>query len=329
MPDAAERSKKWRAGQKNLYGDELVKKRNALRMRIYRKAKTARIRLKGKNSTEHAVRGDRPTQGTSLPSTFNTNAQTSTSILPTDATAQSPDSSRRQVDDDIYGTGQFQEGDVTVSHLVLKHPFTAIIAGPTGAGKTSLVTEILRQRDVMLNKNIEEVLWCYGITTTQHPKLKEEFGDLIKLHKGLPDLGKLASKDCEVNRLLILDDLMSDLKGTAVISCLFSRGSHHLNMSVVLIVQNLFLQSQEMRNAVLNAFYKVIFKNPSDLTQLQTLNARMYPGCSGFFKAVMNDAGKKNRYAYIVLDAHPTTPDDLRVRSNILPGEGNAVYLPA
>ena len=231
------------------------------------------------------------------------------------------------LEDDIYSSPKgnvYTESDISQSHLVFKHPFNSMIAGPTSSGKTVFTTRILDNRDAMIDPKIEEIIWCYGIESPQLPKLKERFPAILKLHKGLPDLDKFQSGG--VNRLLVLDDLMNETRGNTVAN-LFSKGAHHMNMSVIYIVQNVFNQNREMRNIFLNSMYKVLFNNPSDMTQLTTLNSRMFPGSTNFLKDIMKQVSKKS-HPYITLDLHPDTPDDLRVRSHIFPEEHNSVYLP-
>lgn len=335
MSKSADRSRKWREIQREKYGADLLKKKNALRMRIFRKEKMhGRIRLRKMKEGNSVLPRKASVKKRYAPGVqdLTTKVQATVPVVPSPHRSDQ-DSKQREIDantlqdDDIYRAGELQEGDVTASHLVFKTPFTCLVAGPTGAGKTHFITEILRKREEMIDQPLDEIIWCYGIHTKQLAQLKEEFGDLIKLHRGMPDLEKLGEKETHLRRLLILDDLMTEMKGN-VISQLFSRGSHHLNMSTILIVQNVFHQSREMRNVFLNAHYKVIFKSPSDMTQLQHLNMRMFPGHPKFFKEVMTDAGKNSKYAYIVLDAHTCTPDELRVRANIFPGQENGVYLP-
>ena len=43
-----------------------------------------------------------------------------------------------------------------------KHPFTCIVAGPTGCGKTTFVTRLLRNSSTMIDSSPERVMWYYG-----------------------------------------------------------------------------------------------------------------------------------------------------------------------
>jgi hypothetical protein len=62
------------------------------------------------------------------------------------------------------------------------------------------------------------------------------------------------------------------------ISDLFTKGSHHRNLSIIYIVQNIFHQGKEMRNIRLNAHYIVLFKSPRDKQQISMLARQINPG---------------------------------------------------
>ena len=58
---------------------------------------------------------------------------------------------------------------------------------------------------------------------------------------------------------------------------LFTKGSHHRNVSVVFLAQNLFPKNKFARTMSLNAHYIVLFKNPKDTSQFANLARQMYP----------------------------------------------------
>ena len=55
------------------------------------------------------------------------------------------------------------------------------------------------------------------------------------------------------------------------ISDLLKKGSHHRNLSVIYIVENIFHEGRESRNISLNAHYIVLFKSPRDKQQISVL----------------------------------------------------------
>ena len=84
--------------------------------------------------------------------------------------------------------------------------------------------------------------------------------------------------DVNKRNLDVFDDQMIDASKDKGIMNLFTRGSHHRNLSVIYIVQNLFHQGKGSRNISLNSDYLKLFKNPRDKLQILTLVKQMYPG---------------------------------------------------
>ena len=62
------------------------------------------------------------------------------------------------------------------------------------------------------------------------------------------------------------------------IADLFTKGSHHRNLSIIYIVQNTFHQGKEMINISLSAHYIVLFKSPRDKQQISMLARQVNPG---------------------------------------------------
>jgi len=331
---------RWRIKQRQIKGEDGYKKEQAYKMKVYRRRKIIQDLDKQIASAQARVKPRSSSKGTDSDNKNFIKISTGKKIAKANKQEQHSESLKEaeepehqakpavmNLQDDIYSAGSsMKEGDISQPHLVFKHPFTCLIAGPTSSGKTVFTIKVLENMDEMIEPNVKEILWCYGIESPQLTTLKQKFPSILKLHKGLPDLAKLSALDTSVNRILLIDDLMQETKGNTVAN-LFSKGAHHLNMSVVYIVQNVFNQNKEMRNIFLNAQYKVLFNNPSDVTQLTVLNSRMFPGHPKFLKEVMRDAARKP-HAHIVLDVHPRTPEDLRVRSEVFPGQDNNVFLP-
>ena len=62
--------------------------------------------------------------------------------------------------------------------------------------------------------------------------------------------------------LIVFDDQMIDAGKDRRIVNLFTRGSHHQNISVIYIVQNPFHRGKGSHSISLNSHYLVLFKNP-------------------------------------------------------------------
>ena len=96
------------------------------------------------------------------------------------------------------------------------------------------------------------------------------------------------------------------------IGSLFLRGYHHRNLSVILISQNLFHQGRQSRNISFNAHYILLFHNPRDLTQVNTLTRQMYPGKSQQFLRKYRDIVFKP-HGSALIDLKPNTSEGDRI----------------
>ncbi|KAJ8018921.1 hypothetical protein HOLleu_42812 [Holothuria leucospilota] len=208
----------------------------------------------------------------------------------------------------------------------LIHPFTCVIAGPTGCGKTQFVRKLLTQ-DV-IEGTPDRVVYCYGEYQSAFVELSDTI-DKIRFVEGLPsDLEKYL--DPAYTTLIILDDIMTSHGNDQPNTDLFSKGSHHRNISVIYILQKKkkkIYGAKETRNITLNAHYIVLFKNPRDKTQFSNLGKQMYPGQVKFVQEAFADATKEP-YGYLFIYLNPNTPEDFRLRTNILSHQIQYAYVP-
>lgn len=200
-----------------------------------------------------------------------------------------------------------------------KHSATYLLSGPTGSGKTSFIKQFLQIRSRLIDTQIQEVVYCLPeeqIVDTSIP--------FTKLQRGVPDISMF--KDLKP-RIVILDDLLSSVDASVVE--LFIRGSHHFNLSVMFVVQNLFSKNKGCRDISLNSHYIILMKNPRYKHQINTLARQISPENSRFICDAYRDATEKP-YGYLLLDLHQTTPEQHRVRTNIFPNDSprNVVYIP-
>ena len=161
-----------------------------------------------------------------------------------------------------------------------KHPFTAIVAGPTGCGKTVFTLKFIDNAIEMIYPPPERVVWAYGLYQDQF----DEYAN-IQFHEGLP---KPDMFDGKQTTLLIIDDLMSETDDTA--TEIFTRISHHKSVSVLYLTQDLFFKGKPNRTISLNTHYMVLFKNPRDATQDAVLDKQMYPNKSKILVEAFRDA---------------------------------------
>ena len=196
----------------------------------------------------------------------------------------------------------------------LKCPFTMLVVGASGSGKSVFTRKLLQYSDDVLSKAPKRIVWCYGAAGAVGE-------DDFEYHEGLPDDEMLR----EGNMILVIDDLMQEAKSSCIVSDIFTKYRHHNNITCICLMQNLFPRGSEMRNISLNSNYIVLMKNNRDRAQITHLARQMYPGRSSCFTAAYEDA-TKDAYGYLLLDFQNTTSEQLRVRTGLFPDENLFAY---
>ena len=102
-----------------------------------------------------------------------------------------------------------------------------------------------------------------------------------------------------------------------VILDLFLRTSHHNNISMMFLTQNIFFKNKHFRSISLNATHIIIFPSLRDTTQIKVLAMQM--GVSKKLSELASKLLKTEKHPYIVLDFTLKTPELFRIRSHILP----------
>ena len=119
---------------------------------------------------------------------------------------------------------------------------------------------------------------------------------------------------------VVLDNLMAQSGADKRISDIFKQESHRRKLSLVYIVQNIFLQGRETRNITLNAHYIILFKSPRVKRQMSVLVRQVNTRhVQEFMKSY--DEATKLPHGYLMLGLKPTSDYQHRLKSNVLPEE--------
>lgn len=192
-----------------------------------------------------------------------------------------------------------------------KVPFRMIMAGSSGSGKSSLLCEILNNKETIFDKKIDKIIYCAKYRTSVPPKLR----NTITFHEGIPT-DDMIQNDVGENILFCLDDLLESAFSSEIVSRIFTQGRNK-NISVCLLTQNLFPRYPNARNISLNASYIIVFRNLRDASSISHLARQVCPTNSkAFSELFINNINRP--YSYLLLDFTPTTPDVFRYRENIL-----------
>lgn len=207
-----------------------------------------------------------------------------------------------------------------IDEVIFKHPFTCFIAGPTQSGKTFLIQQILKHNDELIKPKIDRIIYCYSAWQP----FFESFRNLnIEFYEGIISLDDI---DSSLNNLIILDDLLKECQDNTSIQNLFTIDSHHKNISVFLLSQNLFPKGKCSRTISLNSHYLIIFNNPRDRSQIHVLARQMFPNSSNFLVESYLDAIENKAHGYLFLDLKQQTLEKNRVQTGILPEDLRIIY---
>jgi hypothetical protein len=200
-----------------------------------------------------------------------------------------------------------------------------IVAGPTMCGKTTFVKDLLHYT-TYIQPPPKQVLWCYGsFNEKQFKEICEYSSYPIRFQEGIPNINDdtLVGSDT----FIIIDDLMTSAGKSSEISQLFTQGMHHRNISVALLIQNIFHQAKKMRDISLNTKYFVLFKSPRDGNQITTLSRQIFPHSPYYLSDAFRQATERT-YGYLVVDLTQETDDNYRLVTNIFPHEFCFYFIP-
>jgi hypothetical protein len=166
------------------------------------------------------------------------------------------------------------------------HPSTWLISGPTGCGKTRFVQNLLLGKQI--NPHPDKLIWVYSEWQPAYDEILSKAPiRVVKFQKTFSrtDYDSLGKNQ---KNIIVLDDQMGGGGGGEEkdeFQNLFTRGSHHRNLTVIYIVQNLFDKSRQHRTISLNVQYMVLFKNPRDMAQIEFLGRQVAPGDKHFLSS--------------------------------------------
>ena len=201
--------------------------------------------------------------------------------------------------------------------LRLQLPNHALFVGASMSGKTRLVLHLLSEIQA-LNPIPKTILFYYDQYQDQYQVLKERLaskGVEMLLREGcsikLEDLEKK-----EHQTLVIIDDATEQTASSVDISKITTNGRHK-NCSLWLIWHSLYSKHPASRLITQNVSYLFFLPSVRLTSQIHTLDGQLrYKGALVSAYKQATDA-QDSDHRYLLLDLSPTTPSDLRLRSDV------------
>ncbi len=201
--------------------------------------------------------------------------------------------------------------DIVCKQLKFAHPFSMIVAGPSRSGKTHWVIDLLVNMETRIIPTPTSITYCFAHWQDKYEYLEQKIPS-VQFYEGLPSTTYFNSLS---NAIVVFDDLMDASMGNQDMMNMFTERSHHQNISVILMMQNIFHQGSKSRTIQLNTQYMVLFKNARDRQQIKTLAMQMYPQkWKNFLEHFEHETSKP--YGKVIIDLRPNTREEHRLISD-------------
>ena len=210
--------------------------------------------------------------------------------------------------------------------LKFNSPCSLVIAAPSNSGKTYLTKQILENANGMFKESVTNILYCYGsVWQPIFDQLQSGIKN-ITFHEGIPDEQTIMNLTQHGKHVIcVLDDLMEQASDSLSVQKLFTTGCHHLNMSIIYIIQNLLPRGRVARTLSLNSNYFILFRNPRDEQQIHYFARQAFANRKQYFLQSYSKATSEP-HGYLLVDLNIHSDKKYQLRTHILPGQDVTIF---
>lgn len=197
----------------------------------------------------------------------------------------------------------------------LRCPFTLAIIGPSDSGKTTLTRKIIENPTFYCNRPFSKIFYIYKFYQGLFENMKRSISNIEFFPS--EDLERVIEEKNYIKYYLVVLDDCDSLLERKDVQEMFSGDIKHNKTSLIFITHNIFPREKFGFDCMQNVFYKYIFPNCRDSSQISTLSRRVALSkhkefLTMFLKNIAPD--KRNP---LILDCHAETPHHLMLRSNV------------
>ena len=153
-------------------------------------------------------------------------------------------------------------------------PSSILVVGPSGCGKTVFTEKLLVHNLHLFDHPPRLIHYCYGAWQDRFQSMQQHG---IRFHEGIPTYQDLVHWFPQGQGILVLDDLMDEGSGDKRVLDLFTKHSHHQNVTVLYLCQDMFPVGKYAKSIWRNAHYIVAFKNPRDQLGVRNVLLQWFP----------------------------------------------------
>ena len=118
----------------------------------------------------------------------------------------------------------------------------------------------------------------------------------------------------------MLDDLMHDAGKDHTVADIFTKLTHHMNITCLLLLQDVFPKGKHNVTISRNAQYVFLFRNKRDKVGIRAFLCQVYPVKWMQALAIFNKCTKKP-HTYLMLDLHSQSENHRTLYCNVLTSE--------
>ena len=192
-------------------------------------------------------------------------------------------------------------------------PSSILVVGPSGCGKTVFKEKILLENKELFETPPTQVHYCYGVWQGRFQPIQDRG---VVFHEGISDHSAFVQWFPPGGKgVMVLDDLVDEGSHDKRVLDLFTKHSHHQNVTVLYLCQDMFPVGKYAKSISL------AFKNPQDQLGIRNVLLQWFPttwkdNLESFHQATTRP------YGYLVVDLHPASSDQQRLLSHVLKDEG-------
>lgn len=215
----------------------------------------------------------------------------------------------------------------TVFDARLSHPFGMYISGRSQSGKSHFVHKLIKNAHLYIDVKPVYLVWIYGQFTKELQNLKESYNEsnLTLLDKIPTSLQEYI--DEKQPGLFVFDDVIYECVNSSEVMKLMTKYVHHLNVSAIIISQELSPQGLYSKVIKKNCHYFILYKNLLDYSEVSSLAKKILPYRSPIFVKIFKAATDLSKHAYLFLDGKSLIPE-ATFRTDILNPLYQRVFIP-
>ena len=194
----------------------------------------------------------------------------------------------------------------------LPENFRMVVAGPTGAGKTSFVKQLIHSKRI--KKPFKHIYYCYPDHFETPPIDWHKWDDVIVTYVPfIPDINFI--KSIKQDSLLILDDNYDECIKSAAISAAFK--IHSRRKFAIIIITQFYYESGQFARAIRNQLSAVVlFRNFGDASMNRKIAIQL--GVKKQFDLAAKATENCKFDPIVILDGAIVSQQEMRVQTSFL-----------